>query len=180
MKIETIKASKYSYRINSKGRPVKRNKATVKYIVIHYTGVKRDTARNEGAYFARNHSRYAGAHFFVDRNGSIVKSVPMNYTAWSVGGKKYTNCQQTGGGKKYGICTNSNSVSIELCDIVDREPSMKQIKATKWLIGYIRSHGCKNATNIIRHFDVTGKHCPATMMKNTAWRSFKMKIGEYR
>lgn len=178
MKIETIKASKYSYRVNSKGRPVKRNKAAVKCIVIHYTGVKRDTARNEGACFVRNHSRYAGAHFFVDRSGNIVKSVPMNYTAWSVGGKKYTNCQQTGGGKKYGVCTNANSVSIELCDIVDREPSQKQIDATKWLISYIRSHGCKNATNIIRHFDVTGKPCPARYVDDKKWADFKKKLDE--
>lgn len=178
MKIETIKASKYSYKVDFKGRPIKRNKATVKYIVIHYTGVKRETARNEGACFARNNSRYAGAHFFVDRNGNIVKSVPMNYTAWSVGGKKYTNCQQTGGGRYYGSCTNSNSVSIEMCDTVDRDPSDKQIKAIKWLISYIRSHGCSNAHTVIRHFDVTGKPCPARFIKNSAWASLKKKLGE--
>ena len=178
MKIETIKASKYSYRVNSKGKPIKRNKATVKYIVIHNTGDKRDTARNEGAYFKRNNVRYSGAHFFVDRQGNIVKSVPMNYTAWSVGGKRYSNCSKTGGGKKYGVCTNANSVSIELCDIVDREPSEEQIAATKWLIGYIRSHGCKNATNIIRHFDVTGKPCPARYVDDDKWTDFEKKLGE--
>ena len=114
--------------------------------------------------------------YTVDRDGNIVKSVPMNYTAWSVGGRKYSNCSKTGGGKKYSICTNSNSVSIELCDIVDREPSAKQIEATRWLIKYIRSHGCKNATNIIRHFDVTGKPCPARYVDDKEWADFKKKI----
>lgn len=171
MKIETIKASKHSY-------GSKRDKRTVQFIVIHYTGVKRDTARGEGAYFKSGNIRSAGAHFFVDRSGAIVKSVPMNYVAWSVGGKKYTNCQQTGGGRYYGSCTNSNSVSIEMCDTVDRDPSDKQIKAIKWLISYIRSHGCSNAHTVIRHFDVTGKPCPARFIKNSAWASLKKKLGE--
>lgn len=176
MKIETIKASKYSYKVDKRGKAVTRNKLNIRYIVIHYTGVNGDTARNEGAFFKRNNIRYAGAHFFVDRNGNIVKSVSMNYTAWSVGGKKYNNCSKTGGGKKYGVCTNANSVSIELCDIVNHEPSEEQINATKWLIGWIRKNGCKNATNIIRHFDVTGKPCPARYVDDDKWADFKKKI----
>lgn len=176
MKITTIKASKYSYKVNSKGRAITRDKSKVKYIAIHNTGDIGDTARGEGAYFKKNNKRYAGAHFFIDRNGNIVKSVPMNFTAWSVGGNKYSNCSKTGGGTKYGVCTNANSVSIELCDIVDQDPSEKQITATKWLIGYIRSHGCKNATNIIRHFDVTGKPCPARYVDDDKWKALKKKI----
>lgn len=176
MKIETIKASKHSYKVDSKGRAVTRDKSKVKYIVIHYTEVNGDTARNEGAYFKKRNIRYSGAHFFVDRQGNIVKSVPMNYTAWSVGGKKYSNCSETGGGEKYRICTNANSVSIELCDIVKHEPSEEQINATKWLIGWIRKNGCKNATNIIRHFDVTGKPCPARYIDDDKWKAFKGNI----
>lgn len=169
MKIEIIKASKHSY-------GAKRDKGTVQFIVIHYTGVKRDTARGEGAYFKSGNTRSAGAHFFVDRNGAIVKSVPMNYVAWSVGGSKYVNCNRTGGGQYYRICRNSNSVSIEMCDCVDRDPSEKQIAAVRWLIKYIRIHGCKNAKSIIRHFDVTGKPCPARLTDNKKWREFKAKI----
>ena len=41
---------------------------------------------------------------------------PDNFIAWSVGGKKYTDCEKTGGGKMYGIATNANSISIEMCD----------------------------------------------------------------
>lgn len=173
MKIETIKASSKSY-------GAKRDKKSVKYIVIHYTGCKGDTARNQGTYFKDRNTRAAGAHFFVDRQGNIVKSIPMNLTAWAVGGKKYSDCGKTGGGQCYGMVRNSNSVSIELCDIVDKDPSEKQIDAVKWLIGYIRSHGCSNAKSVVRHFDVNGKHCPATMMRNSVWLSFKKKIGEYK
>lgn len=154
-----------------------RDKKNVKYIVIHYTAGKGDTAVNEGLYFKNANSRSAGAHFFVDQRGEIVKSVAMNCTAWSVGGSKYTDCFKTGGGKLYKVVTNANSVSIELCDNLDKDPSKEQIKAVKELISYIRKH-CPNAKTVVRHFDVTGKHCPQRMMEQKKWDSFLKKIGE--
>ena len=163
--MKTIKAKPISY-------GAKRDKKNVRYIVIHYTGVKGDTAVGEASYFAHGNTRAAGAHFFIDRKGNIVKSIPMNYTAWSVGGKKYPG---TKGAKFYGICRNSNSVSIELCDITDKQPSDKQTAATRNLVKYIKKE-CPNAEYIIRHYDVTGKSCPATMISPTAWTKFKDKI----
>ena len=62
--------------------------SVVKYIVLHYTAVNGDTAKNEATYFSRNYSRYAGAHFFVDQSGYIAQSIGMDVTAWSVGGSK--------------------------------------------------------------------------------------------
>lgn len=158
----------------------KRNRNDVKYIVIHYTAGKNDTAKNEADYFANSNTREAGAHFFVDREGIIYRSIPMNRTAWAVGGAKYSNCGSTGGGSYYGKCTNYNSVSIELCAIADKEPSKKQTEATKWLIdNYIKKY-CKKADTIIRHFDVTGKECPARMTgkNNKEWKAFKKAISE--
>ena len=167
--MKKIPASKYCY------SSVKRNKKNVKYIVIHYTGVKGDTAESEGKVFARNSSRYAGAHFFVDRKGAIVKSIDLNRTAWSVGGKRWTDCIKTGGGKFYSMVTNGNSVSIELCDIVDKDPSAAQIEATKTVIRYIKKH-CPNVRFICRHFDVNGKHCPARYMDATKWAKLKAEL----
>ena len=169
--MKTIKAKPISY------SATKRDKKNIRYIVIHYTSGANDTAENEGYYFARANTRAAGAHFFVDRAGTIVKSIDMNRTAWSVGGSKYNDCAKTGGGKLYGKVTNANSVSIELCAIADKWPSDKQIKAVVKLLKYIRKH-CPNAKTVVRHFDVTGKHCPATMMAKTTWNRFLYEIGE--
>lgn len=169
--MKKIQASKYCY------SSTKRDKKKVRYIVIHYTGVKGDTAENEGRVFARNTSRYAGAHFFIDRKGSVVKSIDLNRTAWSVGGKKWSDCAKTGGGKFYREVTNSNSVSIELCDIVDKDPSVAQIEATKNTIKYIKKH-CPNVWLICRHFDVNGKHCPARYMDKTKWSKLKAELTE--
>ncbi|MCM1245971.1 MAG: N-acetylmuramoyl-L-alanine amidase, partial [Roseburia sp.] len=52
-----------------------RNRKNVYYIVIHYTGNKKDTAKNNAVYFATSNTRPAGAHFFVDKQGEIWKSV---------------------------------------------------------------------------------------------------------
>lgn len=153
----------------------KRNRNNVKYIVIHYTANKGDSAKNNGNYFARPHNPKSSAHFFIDQAGNIVQSVEMFYTAYSVGGARYSNYKKTGGAKYYRKCTNANSVSIELCDNLDKDPSAKQIQATKECIKYIRKY-CPNAGIIIRHFDVTGKSCPARMLNESKWAKFKAQV----
>lgn len=169
----TIKASRHSY---GSIRPY----SAVAFIIIHFTGVNGDTAEGEGNYFKNSNTRSAGAHFFIDRRGDIVKSIPLNRTAWSVGGAKYSDCRKTGGGKYYKTATNSNSVSIELCDaLANKEPSEEQIKAVVRCIKYIRKH-CKNSNYLIRHFDVNGKHCPINMCgsseNNKRWLRFKARV----
>lgn len=167
MKIQTIKAKQISYSNTN------RDRNTVKYIVIHNTGNKGDLATGNARYFAGGNTRAAGAHFFIDHSGEIIKSVPLNRAAWSVGGNKYNN----NGGKYYKIVTNSNSVSIELCDIVDRDPSPAMIKAIKQCIKYIRKY-CPNAKTVIRHYDVNGKPCPIRYVNAKKWADLKKKIGE--
>lgn len=148
--------------------------SSVKYIVIHYTGVSNDTAKNEVRYFANGNTRSAGAHYFVDQTGAVYQSIPINRAAWSVGGF-YT--QIYGAGSYYNKCTNYNSVSIEMCDNVNKDPSAKQTAAVKKLVAYIQKQ-CPNAKTIIRHWDVNGKSCPARMAgrTNSKWTKFKKAI----
>lgn len=167
LKYEDIRAKSISY-----GN--KRDRKNVRYIVIHYTGCKGDKARSNGLFFKNGNTRNAGAHWFVDRSGYIVRSIPMNRIAWSVGGFFTKN---EGAGSYYGRCINTNSVSIELCDYTKGEPSAEQTAAVKQLIKYIRYY-CPNANTIIRHWDVNGKSCPAPMATkdNKKWKAFKKKI----
>lgn len=147
----------------------KRKLSSIKYIVIHYTANKGDTAENNGNYFKNVNTRAAGAHYFVDQKGNTVQSIKDEYIAYAVGGKR-VNTLKVDGGKYYNKCTNANSLSIELCDIVDKEPSAKQIAAVKKL--------CDNYPDakIIRHFDVTGKLCPASMIDKAVWNNFKKSL----
>ena len=129
---------------------------------IHGTGNKNDTAVNNGKYFQRE-KVFASAHYFIDGYGTIVKSVPYSRTAWAV---------QTPGMKLKGKLNNSNTISIELCDIKDKYPTKKQIAATRWLIKYLNKR-CVNAkNNIVRHYDICGKLCPNTMVDDKVWKKF--------
>lgn len=147
-----------------------RDLSKIKYIVIHYTGNSGDTAEANANYFAKTNTREAGAHFFVGRDGTVIRSIKMKYIAWSVGGRYSGN-----GGSYYGKCTNANSVSIELCDIASKNCSSAQIKAVKKLIKYIQKK-CPNATAIVRHYDVNSKKCPARYIDETKWEKLKAKI----
>lgn len=151
-----------------------RSTSTIKYIVIHYTSNDGDTDTNNGKYF-RDYVVKASAHYFVDSD-SITQSVKDNVVAYSAGGNKYASCSISGGGKCYGKCTNSNSVSIELCDDVKNGvvyPSAKTIENALELTRHLMKKYNVPKERVIRHFDVTGKLCPAywcgTASKDKLW-----------
>lgn len=147
----------------------KRTTDKIKYIVIHFTANDGDTDENNGKYFANNVVK-ASAHYFID-DDSVTQSVPDNYVAYAVGGSKYSNCSTTGGGKFHGKCTNSNSLSIELCDDVKNGtiyPSAGTIaNAIEFTKAKMKEYGIP-AANVIRHFDVTGKACPGYWCGNSS------------
>ena len=82
--------------------------SNIKYIVIHFTGNKGDTALNNCKYFQRA-NRHASAHCFIDGSGTVYKSVSLRRVAWAVGG---LYSQKNGAGSFYKKCTNANSLSI--------------------------------------------------------------------
>ena len=151
----------------------------IKYIVIHYTANDGDSDEGNGNYFANNIVK-ASAHYFVDGD-SVTQSVPDDYVAWAVGDKKYSNCNKTGGGKFYGQCNNTNSISIEMCDEVRNGKSdfsaatiENAIELTKILMKKYNV----DISRVIRHFDVSGKPCPAPYVDNVKWKEFKNMITE--
>ena len=162
MKIHKKKAKKISY-------GDKREYKEIRYIVIHYTGNRGDTAKNNADFFAKGNTRQAGAHYFVDKKGEIYKSVNLKRIAYAVGGTKYAEQVKKGGAKYYSVCKNRNSVSIELCDCIDGV-NWTQLVALRELVLAIQKK-CPNATNIIRHWDVNGKPCPGSMIgtNNKQW-----------
>lgn len=154
-----------------------RTAAQIKYLVIHYTANDGDRAANN-AYYYRDNVVQASAHYFVD-DDSIYQSVPDLTVAWAVGGSKWNDCAQTGGGTLYGTVTNTNSLSVELCDTVKNgaydatEATMARAAALcRELMG---KYGIP-LERVVRHFDVNGKHCPAYMMDPAAWTAFKARL----
>lgn len=157
-----------------------RSRDNISFIALHYTANDGDKAASNAKYF-QEPGRNASAHYFVDSN-NVYQSVSDLYVAWSVGGKKYADCLKTGGGSLYNICTNSNSISIELCD----DLKDGKIKATEGTIANAIEL-CVNLMlkynippeRVIRHFDVTGKICPAYFVEDpAAWLAFKKRLSD--
>ena len=134
----------------------KRNVSNIKYIVIHYTGNDGDSDESNAKYFQKKIIE-ASAHYFVD-DDSITQSVPDDYNAYAVGGKKWNNS----GGRLYGTANNSNSISIELCDTVKNGkvyPTQKTINNAIELTQHLMRKYNIPAHRVIRHYDVNGKNC---------------------
>lgn len=144
----------------------------IAYIVIHYVG-EVSSAKNNCIYFGGG-DRQTSAHFFVD--SEVWQCVKTSRAAWHCGG----GLQDTGrayidgnkGATLHNICTNRNSIGIELCcekrhgEIV---PTKEAIKAARPLVEHLmRTHDIP-AARVVRHFDVTGKCCPNGYTGRKAW-----------
>lgn len=149
----------------------------IKYIVWHYTANDGDTDESNAKFFKKP-NRKASAHYFVD-DDSVTISVPDTYVAWSVGGARYSNYKSTGGASLYKVCTNTNSINIELCDTkkngihdVTEATLANAIELTRSLMKKYNI----SIDRVIRHFDVTGKACPAYYVNNSKWNKVKERI----
>ena len=130
---------------NKYSRPgIKLEKVTK--IAVHYVGNPKSTAKNNRDYFENlkdTHERYVSAHFIIGLEGEIIQCIPLN--EWS-------------------YCTNQAngySISIECCH---PDSTGKFNKATEDSLVELCAYLCKKfgltADDVIRHYDVTGKHCP--------------------
>lgn len=154
-----------------------RNASQIRYLVYHYTGNDGDKAANNAAYFQRNIVK-ASAHYFVD-DTTVYLSVPDLKIAWSVGGSKYANAHKTGGGTMYGVITNTNSLSIEMCDTIRNgvyQASEATLANAAALGRALMEKYDIPIENVYRHFDVTGKHCPSYLVNAQKWAEFKKRL----
>ena len=148
------------------------------YIVMHYVGAV-STARNNGMYYGNTPNIGASAHFFVDEK-EIVASVPLDKAAghcgidYSGGKAPYWNGKGT-------YSTNRRSIGIEMCCkkradgswYIEPETVERTIPLVQWLM---QEYGIP-AANVIRHYDVCWKNCPAPWVEHPEqWESFKRRI----
>ena len=154
-----------------------RNASQIRYLVYHYTGNDGDRAANNAKYFQNNIVK-ASAHYFVD-DTTVWRSVPDLKVAWSVGGSKYSNAHKTGSGTMYGVITNTNSLSIEMCDTIRNGvyQASEATLANAAALGraLMEKYGIP-IENVYRHFDVTGKHCPSYLVSAQKWAEFKKRL----
>lgn len=127
-----------------------RRGSAIDYIVVHYTGTDA-SAHNNLLYFSRNAAK-ASAHYFVDRDGTLRQSVPESDTAWHAG--------------KFAM--NQRSVGIE-CVSAGEDFTEEQVATLAALTQALMDKYGVPAASVIRHYDVTGKECPAPYVDQGKW-----------
>ena len=145
-----------------------RGMGIVDWIVIHYTSNLGDTAKNNADYFAREAVK-ASAHYFVDEH-EVWASVPIYRIAWHCGAKTY----------KHPLCRNTNSIGVEICmNAKDGSVRTGSIDNAAALVRTLMGRYGIPADHVLRHYDVTGKHCPGPMVDKPAlWEDFKTRLTE--
>lgn len=143
------------------------------FIVVHYVGAV-STAKNNADYYA-SRQLAASANYFVDET-SIWQGVEDSDKAWHCGG----GLQGPNGHTFHDICTNSNSIGIEMCVKKTADGAWyfedATVSNTAALVKYLmQKHGVA-LDHVIRHFDVTGKICPALYVDEKAWAQFKSRL----
>lgn len=151
----------------------------VKYIAIHYTAgasSRKGTALSTRQVFM---TRSASADYVVD-DEQIVEINPdiRNYYCWAVGDSKN---RYSGGGRLYGVATNKNTVSIEICSSLTAGTSAAVANHQGWyftdkaldnalkLVRHLmKVYGIKKE-NVVRHYDISGKLCPGVIGWNNAF-----------
>lgn len=144
----------------------------IKYIVVHYTAGHNDTAENNGRYFAREQVG-ASAHYFVDEK-TVIRSVPDAYVAYHCGGYAY----------RHEKCRNSNSIGVEICSKWENGAysfAPEALCRAQELIRQLMQEYQIPAERVLRHYDVTGKLCPAPFVGRgqADWEAFKGGLTVY-
>ena len=134
-------------------------------IVIHYTANPGASAIDNRNYFENlkdTHITKTSSNFIVGIEGEIVQCVPT----WEVA---YASNDR-----------NKDTVSIECCH---PDESGKFTKSTYRSLVQLTAWLCMkfdlDETDVIRHYDVTGKNCPKYFVENErAWAQLREDIGK--
>ena len=98
----------------------KRSKKSIKFIIIHYTGMKKETdaLKKLTDFYSK-----VSCQYFIRNNGSVLRLVHDNYISWHAGKSFW---------KKYQLL-NKNSIGIEISN------SGHENKYTKFKTNQIKS-----------------------------------------
>ena len=131
----------YSPNFNQK----KRLKKEIKFIIIHYTGMKSEKGALDRL---TNIQSEVSSHYFISKNGNITLLIPELYIAWHAGKSKW---------KRQNLL-NKNSIGIEITNPGHRfgykNFTYKQINSTIILIRYLVNKYRISKKNILGHSDI--------------------------
>ena len=126
--------------------PKKRNPNNIKFIVLHYTGMKTELKAIKKL---TNIQSEVSSHYLIKNNGEIVMLVPDLYTAWHAGKSSWRSCKSL----------NKESIGIEITNpghaFNYKRFSKKQVKSLLKLSLFLINKYQINAKNILGHSDVS-------------------------
>jgi len=136
------------------------------YIVIHETGNVSSgaNAQMHYKYWNTNINAQSSVHFVVD-DKEVIQLAELSWRCWHVGDNK-----------RHSSIVNGNSIGIEICVNADGDYTKARQNAIE-LVKYLMPILKIDADHVVRHFDSSGKHCPATMLdKPELWVDFKNQL----
>ena len=128
-------------------------------IVIHYTANPGTTAQENRDYFeglATSGEAKVSSHFVIGIDGEVIQCIPTSEIAYASNSR------------------NSDTLSIECCHKSEDGSFTKKtynslVELTAWLC---LRYGL-TSSDVIRHYDVTGKNCPKYFVEHEdAWETF--------
>ncbi|KFZ42672.1 N-acetylmuramoyl-L-alanine amidase [Anoxybacillus flavithermus] len=160
-------------RLNKYSRPGLKLKG-VKKLVLHWTANPGATAANHFTYYDQTiieAKRYASAHIFVDKNEAI-NIIPLDEVAYHANDGTYRGVPE--------LKPNANllSIGVEMCVEKDGTFHPDTIARTEDVfVELCQRYKLDPLKDIVRHYDITRKNCPAPWVKNgQAFEDFKKRV----
>jgi N-acetylmuramoyl-L-alanine amidase len=164
----------------------------VKKLVLHYTANPGGSAANHKTYFGTTlpvinkqlikdgkKARYASAHIFVDSKEAIC-ILPLNEVAYHANDVQKHNKDGSSYRGVKELLPNANllSIGVEMCVEKDGSISSATIQRTVDVFVELCKTYDLTEKDIVRHFDVTAKNCPAPFVKDEElFEDFKKQVG---
>ena len=123
----------------------KRNKKIIKFIIIHYTGMKKES---DAIKRLCNLKSKVSANYFIKNNGQILTLVPDLYESWHAGISNWKSFK----------LLNKYSIGIEISNPGHshgyKNFNPKQITSVKKLLGFLIKKYKINYKNVLGHSDI--------------------------
>ena len=137
--------SKITYKYSPNFNNYKRNKSDIKFLIIHYTGMRKEKDAIERLI---NIQSEVSSHYFIKYDGKIIQLIPDLYTAWHAGKSAW--------GKKKLL--NDFSIGIEISNTGHnygyKNYKKKQITALIKLLQNLKKKYKIKSENILGHSDI--------------------------
>jgi len=126
--------------------PFKRNKTKIKFLIFHYTGMKKESEALKKLIEIQSE---VSSHYFIKTNGEIITLLPDLYVAWHAGKSSWKNYNSL----------NKNSIGVEISnpghDFNYKSFSKKQISSLLKLSKFLTKKYKINSKNILGHSDIS-------------------------